>query len=160
MNAIQEAAAAVEADGRGDRVTHDGASESAGSQEIGANDAMQPGEGQSSAVEPEGEGILSRLQQPLSGSIREDRVGELWNPEQGGLNRAVLVAEETFGLGDGLPRIAHVAIALAEMAEQPPRFLDSSSTSDAADVEADPDARRDDPPSKGDTAEVVNYDGS
>ena len=60
-------------------------------------------------------GIADRLMDPLEGSIREDRIGELWNPDDGGANRLVLVAEEVAGLSDGLPRAAHLLVGLGEL---------------------------------------------
>lgn len=97
---------------------------------------------------------LTRLQQPLEGSITEDRVGELWNPDLGGLNRLILVAEETFGVGDGLPRLVHGIIALAEMAEQPPELMADSLSSSTSRSSSNPTESNDELP--GDTAEVMN----
>jgi hypothetical protein len=94
---------------------------------------------------------FSRLMQPLEGSIREDRVGEMWNPEQGGLNRLVLVAEETFGLGDGLPRVAHVPIALAEIAQEPPSWIRDRTEENSESGPVEEGA----PVEKGDTKDVM-----
>lgn len=68
------------------------------------------------AEEPAGSrGIVDRLMDPLDGSVRQDRIGELWNPDDGGANRLVLVAEEVAGLSDGLPRVAHLILGIGEM---------------------------------------------
>lgn len=67
-----------------------------------------------SSPDPTPSGLTDRLMQPLEGSIQQDHVGELWDPENGGPNRLVLVAEEAAGLSDGLPRLAHLLLGLAE----------------------------------------------
>lgn len=106
--------------------------------------ADQLGKSSSESAHP-----LKRLQKPLEGSITEDRVGELWNPDLGGLNRLILVGEETFGVGDGLPRLVHGIIALAEMAEQPPEVLTESSSTERTSSESTKDEL------PGDTKEVL-----
>lgn len=116
-----------------------------------AADPDLPDRGEEIPQEPVG--IYERLAAPLEGSVKEDHVGELWNPEQGGLNRLVLVLEEAFGVGEGLPRIAHAGISVAEMAAKPPEAV-TDLTGGEGEQEAEAE-QKGAPVDKGDTREVM-----
>lgn len=118
---VAEAVAAVE----GDRAESESPgfsepdeNESSKSDLTADHDVSDPDPGADELPPPDGgpsRGIVDRLMEPLQGSIREDRIGELWNPDDGGANRLVLVAEEAAGLSDGLPRAAHLLVGLGEL---------------------------------------------
>ena len=57
------------------------------------------------------------LMETPDGSIFDTDVRELWNPDEGGVNRLLLLAEDIAGT-DGMPRIGHLLIAVAEIARQ------------------------------------------
>ena len=57
------------------------------------------------------------LMESPDGSIFDTDVRELWNPDEGGVNRLLLLAEDLAGT-DGMPRIGHLLIAVAEIARQ------------------------------------------
>lgn len=112
--------------------------------------------------DPEPEGIVERLTQPLEGSINEDRIGELYNPEQGGANRLVLTVEEIFGFSEGLPRAAHLVIGAVELAQEPPAGIadltGKQSSSNDEDEDAAPTPQESSNVTAGDTQEIINYD--
>lgn len=101
------------------------------------------------ALEPE-KSIGDLLKEPLEGSIYDQDIGELWNPEEGAENRLLLVAEELGGI-DGIPRAAHLAIAIAEILSKHSEDSSSESTSsdDPEDDEDEIDAT---------TREVLEYE--
>lgn len=84
-------------------------------------------------ITPESTSLASRLMDPLEGDLREDHVGDLWNPKNGGLNRIVLVVEEAAGLSDGLPRAAHALIGAAEVYHEHADNLSLGGDSDESD---------------------------
>lgn len=79
-------------------------------QAVGEIDAM--GDLEDDAIDPVG-----WLMESPDGSIFDTDVRELWNPDEGGVNRLLLLAEDIAGT-DGMPRVGHLLIAVAEIARE------------------------------------------
>lgn len=105
-------------------------------------------------LEPE-KSITDRLREPLEGSIYQEDIGELWDPEEGAENRLLLVLEEIGGL-EGIPRAGHAVIGLAELwVKHADGSSEVSSRSGAEDE--DEDEQEDDPVTQT-TREVLEYE--
>lgn len=147
MTSVAEAAERVGAGGA--EAAAEGATEQAVSEAVG--EVAEADELPTDAGQPS---LFQRLQEPLQGSIYEAEVGEVWNPEQGGENRLLLVAEEVGGL-DGIPRGLHVVIALAELWVRAAADQEGSADPGADDRDDDDDAAGQVSQS---TREVLNYE--
>lgn len=106
MSAVESAA--MEA------IESDADQEAAGAVEAG--EQIRDRQNESADPDPSADrGVMARLFEPMQGSVKQDHIGELWNPGEGGANRLAMVAEEAAGIGDSLPRIAHVPLGIAEL---------------------------------------------
>lgn len=99
-------------------------------------------------------GVMARLFEPMEGSVKQDHIGELWNPGEGGANRLAMVAEEAAGIGDSLPRIAHVPLGIAELYVARAEHVELGGLLGGDEEEGEHDRQQ----MGGDTAEVAAFE--